>query len=54
MKFLLDMPVSILLLDVLQIQGHQGVHAHQIGKSRASDKFLKTYHQISRNCIDIS
>ena len=37
MKFLLDMPVSILLLHVLQANGHEGVHAHQIGKDRASD-----------------
>lgn len=40
MKFLLDMPVSSLLLDVLQNYGHQGVHAHQIGKSRAPDTEL--------------
>ncbi len=29
MRFLLDMPVSFLLLDVLQIHGHEGVHAHR-------------------------
>ena len=40
MKFLLDMPVSCLLLDVLQAHGHEGVHAHQIGKDRASDSEL--------------
>jgi predicted nuclease of predicted toxin-antitoxin system len=40
MKFLLDMPVSFLLLDVLQAHGHEGVHAHQIGKDRASDDEL--------------
>ena len=37
MKFLLDMPVSALLLDVLHAYGHEGVHAHQIGKDRAPD-----------------
>jgi predicted nuclease of predicted toxin-antitoxin system len=40
MKFLLDMPVSFLLLDVLQAHGHEGVHAHQIGKDRAPDDEL--------------
>ena len=40
MKFLLDMPVSVALLDVLKTFNHQGVHAHQIGKSRASDNEL--------------
>jgi len=40
MKFLLDMPVSFLLLDVLHAYGHEGVHAHQIGKDRASDSEL--------------
>jgi len=40
MKFLRDMPVSLLLLDVLQAHGHEGVHAHQIGKERASDDEL--------------
>jgi len=40
MKFLLDMPVSPLLLDVLIIHGHQGVHAYKIGKSRAPDTEL--------------
>ncbi len=37
MKFLLDMPVSPLLLDVLEAFGHEGVHAFQIGESRAAD-----------------
>lgn len=40
MRFLLDMPVSALLLDVLQARGHEGVHAHQIGKDRAADDEL--------------
>ena len=40
MKFLLDMPVSLLLLDVLQAHGHEGVHAHRIGKDRAADDEL--------------
>jgi predicted nuclease of predicted toxin-antitoxin system len=40
MKFLLDMPVSFLLLDVLQAHGHEGAHAHQISKDRASDEEL--------------
>ena len=37
MKALLDMPVSPSLLDVLRVHGHEGVHAHHIGKDRASD-----------------
>ncbi len=40
MRFLLDMPVSALLLDVLQAHGHEGVHAYQIGKDRAPDEEL--------------
>jgi predicted nuclease of predicted toxin-antitoxin system len=40
MRVLLDMPVSSLLLDVLRAHGHEGVHAHQIGKGRASDSEL--------------
>ena len=40
MKVLLDMPVSSLLLDVLHAYGHRGVHAHQIGQSRATDREL--------------
>jgi len=40
MKFLLDMPVSPSLLDVLEANGHEGVHAHQIGKDRAADTEL--------------
>jgi predicted nuclease of predicted toxin-antitoxin system len=40
MKFLLDMPVSPSLLRVLRIYGHEGVHASQIGKSRAADEEL--------------
>jgi predicted nuclease of predicted toxin-antitoxin system len=40
MRFLLDMPVSFLLLDVLKTYGHEGVHAYQIGKDRAPDDEL--------------
>jgi predicted nuclease of predicted toxin-antitoxin system len=40
MKALLDMPVSALLLDVLNAHGHEGVHVHQIGQGRASDNEL--------------
>jgi len=40
MKFLLDMPVSAMLLDVLNAYGYEGVHAHQIGKDRAPDSEL--------------
>ena len=40
MKALLDMPVSSLLLGVLQAYGHEGVHAHQIGLDRAPDREL--------------
>ncbi|CAB1075575.1 hypothetical protein D1AOALGA4SA_3394 [Olavius algarvensis Delta 1 endosymbiont] len=40
MKFLLDMPVSPTLLNVLEANGHEGVHAHQIGKDQAPDTEL--------------
>lgn len=40
MRFLLDMPVSVLLLRVLDAHGHEGVHAHQIGQDRATDREL--------------
>lgn len=40
MKFLLDMPVSASLLNVIRSYGHEGVHASQIGKARASDEEL--------------
>lgn len=40
MKFLLDMPVSPSLLDVLYAYGYEGVHAHQIGRDRATDSEL--------------
>jgi predicted nuclease of predicted toxin-antitoxin system len=40
MKFLLDMPVSLMLLQVLEKFGHEGVHAYQIGKDRAADNEL--------------
>jgi predicted nuclease of predicted toxin-antitoxin system len=39
-KFLLDMPVSVLLLNVLEGYGYEGVHAHQIGKNCATDREL--------------
>jgi predicted nuclease of predicted toxin-antitoxin system len=40
MKFLLDMPVSAMLLEVLEGYGYDGVHAHQIDKDRAADEEL--------------
>ncbi len=40
MKFLLDMPVSVSLLNVLRSYGHEGVHASQIGKACAGDEEL--------------
>jgi predicted nuclease of predicted toxin-antitoxin system len=40
MKFLLDMPVSPMLLGVLSEFGHEGIHAHQIGLDRAADTDL--------------
>jgi predicted nuclease of predicted toxin-antitoxin system len=40
MRFLLDMPVSVPLLGGLSAHGHEGVHAHQIGKDRATDREL--------------
>ena len=40
MKVLLDMPVSRSLLRVLEDHGHEGVHAHEIGLGRVSDREL--------------
>ena len=40
MRFLLDMPVSAQLLSVLDANGHEGIHAHQIGQDRATDREL--------------
>ena len=40
MKFLLDMPVSPMLLSVLEKHGHEGVHAYFIQQGRASDQEL--------------
>lgn len=40
MRFLLDMPVSPTLVAVLERHGHEGVHAHQIGKRTATDREL--------------
>lgn len=40
MKVLLDMPVSSSLLDVLHTHGHEGVHAHELGLDRATDRQL--------------
>ena len=37
MKALLDMPVSISLLDVLRAHGHEGVHANEVDLNRAAD-----------------
>lgn len=46
------MPVSMSLLDVLKTHKHKGVHAHQIGKSRASDsELLEIARQESRIVI---
>ncbi len=36
------MPVSQSLLSVLETYGHEGVHAHQIGKDHAPDEELLT------------
>ncbi|HEX9732740.1 MAG TPA: DUF5615 family PIN-like protein [Thermoanaerobaculia bacterium] len=40
MKALLDMPVSRMLLEVLERFGYSGVHASEIGMSRAADSDL--------------
>ena len=37
MNFLLDMPVSPTLLEVIQAHGYQGVHAAHIGRHRATN-----------------
>ena len=38
MNVLLDMPVSRTLVSVLEAYGHEGVHAHEIGLDRATDR----------------
>lgn len=40
MDFLLDVPVSPTLIDVLETYGHTGVHVHQIGLHTATDETL--------------
>jgi predicted nuclease of predicted toxin-antitoxin system len=40
MRFLLDMPVSPSLLQLLRDRGHEGVHANEIGHGRTSDSDL--------------
>ncbi|MGC8490648.1 MAG: DUF5615 family PIN-like protein [Syntrophobacteraceae bacterium] len=51
MKFLLDMPVSPLLLGVLRAYGHENVHAYHIGKDCASDNELLDMARRERRCI---
>lgn len=40
MKFLIDIPVSPLVISVLESYGHEGIHAFQIQKGQASDEEL--------------
>ena len=40
MRALLDMPVSRSLLRILEVHGHEGVHAYEIGLERATDRDL--------------
>ena len=52
MRCLLDMPVSMAHLNVLETHKHKGVHAHQIGKGRAPDsKLLEIARQEGRVVI---
>lgn len=46
MRFLLDVPISPMLLEVLDAYQHEGVHAFQINRGRASDEELL---EIARN-----
>jgi predicted nuclease of predicted toxin-antitoxin system len=50
-RCLLDMPVSSLLLTVLHKHGHEGVHAHQIGKGRATDRELLEIGRCERRIV---
>ena len=54
MKFLMDMPVSSMLLEVLDVHGHEGVHAHQIGKDRAPDTELLEIARLEDRIVDRS
>ena len=40
MRFLLDMPVSRVLIEVLQRHGHEGVHVQDLGLGRSPDSEL--------------
>lgn len=40
MKFLIDIPVSPLVISVLESHGHEGIHAFQIDRGHASDEEL--------------
>ncbi len=51
MKFLLDMPVSKSLLDVIHSFGHEGVHASDIGKAFATDSELLEMARIENRVI---
>ena len=38
MRFLIDMPISPLLIEWLQREGHNGIHASRIGLGQAPDE----------------
>ena len=40
MRFLIDMPLSPQLTDWLQKQGHDAIHAQEIGLNTATDAFI--------------
>ena len=38
MRFLIDMPISPLLVELLEAEGHSAIHAAHIGLAQASDE----------------
>ena len=51
MKFLLDMPVSPALVEVLKQYNHEGVHAGKIGKEKASDRELLQIARLEKRVV---
>lgn len=51
MKFLIDMPLSPALAIWLQNQGHDAIHALQVGLSRSSDKEILMRARIEQRVV---
>ncbi len=51
MKFLLDMPVSPVLIGLLECLGHDGVHVSQIGRHNATDLEILEIARVERRVV---